>query len=154
MDTIRSIVKKSQSKSEAISLIRESKDYQFLNAGNDRIVAINEGRSEIAKIEINPRQNEREHNIYKEKTNLRKYLLPIKRHSPEFKYVICPVAQYDVDRNKKIEFLESIKENFGLFPRDFRMDEIGRCDKGIILTDYGFGFQSIDSQSDKLNDYI
>lgn len=155
MREVRSIIERSQNKSDVISLIRNSSNYEFLNAGNDRIVAINTEISKVAKIEINnPRQNRREYRIYEDEKKLGDYILPILESDSDFKCIIYPVARYDVEKTRKKSFLEKMVKETGVFPRDFRMNEVGRFNNKIVLTDYGFGFESVSKENFDIDNKI
>lgn len=146
MDIIdESLYKNADNKLDLLDNISDS-EYNIINVGNDRVI-IEITKDTVAKIEIKPRQNKREIKCY-QNNEYRPYLCPIIDYTDDKKCIAFKRVIFNVSYKEKREFLYNFIEETNSVPVDFRLKEVGRYENNIVFTDYGFGFDSIDSSLD------
>lgn len=143
MEALNRIANQSESKSEIVRKIRLSNKVEFLTAGNDRVVGSIRG-NKICKISLNTRQNEKEVKISEREDKIRYYTCPVIRYDDDFRWIVSPKLNFDVERSLKVSFLKELTRETGKFPCDFTVDDIGRIENKLLIADYGYGFKNIE----------
>lgn len=152
-DKLGQLIQGSQLKIDIIENLKSSEYFEFLNAGNDRVVSKPKGRSVIYKIEENPNQNVKEFKLYNgSKDSLQKRLLPVDEKGENYRWIKCSLAKFNVSEDDKLRFLNSLIKDHGMVPKDFSSDDIGYVNGKIVITDYGYGFRSIKTRIDSVDE--
>lgn len=151
-DEVERIIESADLKADVIQNLKVSKRFNFLNAGNHRVITKPVDRSVVYKIEMRPNQNKTEFNLYNTKKDLQSRLLPITNKEETYRWIKCPTASFGVPDQRKKEFLDSLVENYGQIPSDFSSDDIGVVDDRIVIVDYGYGFQDHNTKIDQISD--
>lgn len=142
MEVLDRIVRKSSGKQDIVRNFRSHSKIDFITAGNDRVIArLPSGK--ITKASNKTRQNETEIRIYQQKNDLSQYVCPITKYDDSSRWIIVPEMKFDLTKESKLSFLEKIVDSTGMFPRDMRLDDIGRIGDTNYISDYGFGFKSV-----------
>lgn len=150
---INQIIKSSNLKHDIIQNLKASREFNFLDAGNDRVVAKPTTQSVVYKIENNPDQNVREFDFYNsDNRTIQDKLLEIKDKSDDYKWIKCPVSNFSVSEEDKIQFMNLLINKHGLIPRDFSPKDIARVNRNILITDYGHGFREQKEPISELSD--
>lgn len=142
MEVLDRIVQESSDKQDIIENFRSHSSIDFLTAGNDRVVARSPSGN-IIKASNQIRQNKTEIGIYENKDHLAQYVCPIIKYGDSSRWIIVREIKFDLSKRSKLSFLEKIVNSTGMFPRDMRLDDIGRIGDSNYISDYGFGFKSV-----------
>lgn len=149
------LIRDSDLKYDIIQNLKASDNFSFLNAGNDRVVAKRYDENRIYKIEENPHQNVREFNLYNnDNQKLRTKLLEVTGKGDDYRWIKCPLSNFNVTEEEKIRFINNLIIEYGLIPKDFSPKDIGRVNGDIVIIDYGYGFQEREDEICGLSDIV